>query len=443
MARNFKIISLLLGLRTSFWFLPVIMVALSFVLAALTVYLDENYPLPAGAFGAWYDGIGAAGARTLFSTIAGSTITVTGVIFSIAMVVLTMASSQFGPRLIPTFMRTGSIQFGFGMFLATFIYALLMLALAPADAQGVITSHWSVVAGLLLGILSFLFLIFLVHEIATFVQAPNVAARVASDIRDTFERVFPVEQAPVEEDWLSSWQGNYQATELHSTGGGYLRTIDHAGIANCAAKMNVRVHVKVRPGHHVIPGGPIATVFHSDNPEDAVMQGLLDCLGIGTDRTLAQDTEYAVDQMNEIALRALSPGINDPFTAINCIDKLGDALAFLARRHPPGPVVRDAEGEPRVVAATDSYRSIVDSAFDQIRQNGRDKAAVMIRLLAVLASLGELELPNEFLDALRGQFQQIADCESCRFEFPGDQEDFERQLERTRAALGNQTTANA
>lgn len=435
MTQKFRIVSLWNQLRSGFWFTPGLMILGAIALVFIVISMDRHQPVRGEILGRWLADIGPAGARTLFSTIAASTITVTGVIFSISMVVLTMASSQFGPRLIPTFMRAGRIQIGFGMFLGTCIYALLMLALVPLGEGGLLPSAWSIIVGLALGILSFVYLVFLIHEISTFVQAPNVTARVAADIETTFGRIFP-ERASADESTatLSRW-GSSSRQSLTALGDGYVQTIDYDALAGSACADGYHLHILVKPGHFVFRGATVAHCYGDDIDHQAVETAVWKGFRVGRNRDLAQDAEYAVDQMNEIALRALSPGINDPFTAINCIDKLGSALAFLATRHPPDPVYRDERDEARLVATPDTFESIINSAFDQIRQNADDKPAVMLRLLASMERLAGLEPPRVLLDAILAQYEKIADSDACRFPFPGDQADFEGQVARTGSAL--------
>ena len=328
--KNIFIVRYLILLRSSYWFIPMLMIGVSIGLAVAIIQIDSYYYLPENVFFNWISNIGPGGARAVFATIAGSTITVAGTIFSIAMVVLVMASSQFGPRLIPTFMRVGKIQFGIGLFVGTFVFCLLMLTFVPAENKGELLPVWGVLTGVVLGILAFLVLIMLIHEIATFIQAPIVAQRVSEDIVNTFERVYPARSDATDEkrDHLSENVSLPDDVALVSKHKGYIVSIDYPGIVELLAKHRAAVHMKIKPGDYTIPGQTLAMTGEGISDLPGLTDSLNNLIEFGHDRNLTQDAQYAIDQMVEIAVRALSPGINDPFTAINCIDKLGMCARF-------------------------------------------------------------------------------------------------------------------
>lgn len=414
-----------------------VMIAVALGLAATMVLLDQYYYLPDSALFNWISNIGPGGARAVFATIAGSTITVAGTIFSIAMVVLVMASSQFGPRLIPTFMRVGKIQFGIGLFVGTFVYCLILLTFVPAENKGELLPVWGVLTGVILGVCAFLVLIMLIHEIATFIQAPVVTQRVARDIIATFDRVFPESNDVQEKENTESTSAieRPDARPLRANSTGYVLTIDYKGTVALATEHHCVVHFKVRPGDYVVDGQIIGMADPGPQNLEGFRDSFCEEIKFGADRNLTQDARYAIDQMVEIAVRALSPGINDPFTAINCIDKLSSALAHLSTRRTTTRYFEDADGILRVAKVPDSYEEIVEASFGQIRHYAIDAPAVLLRLIEAIGKLARLDLDQAFARALHDQLRVIGEEGVISLSFEHDNRILRQRYEEVLASF--------
>ncbi|MBP1151615.1 MULTISPECIES: DUF2254 domain-containing protein [Methylocaldum] len=401
-----RLVQLWETLRSSYWFVPALMSVTAAILAVLLFLVDQEARERYLPFLSDLYVMDAPGAQAILSTLASSAITVAGVVFSIAMLVLSNASSQFGPRLLPNFMRQGGTQIVFGGFIATFIYAILVLTRVRSTDDGAEIPHLSVSVALVLGVLSFGLLIYFIHRVATFIQAPNIVENVGARLIETFGNLFPEasdpggRNNPADEERQLPTDFAEHASGIPAPGNGYLDAIELERIRDIAERHNLLVHLLKRPGQFIIEGHVLALASPREAVTEAIVEEIGECFLLGPQRTLIQDAEFAVDQLVEVAVRALSPGINDPFTAVNCIDWLGAALSFLAGRKLTSPLCRGADGRICVVTDPYTYEGILDAAFNQLRQHARKNEAVAIRLLDMIAVLAEAELPEPYRNAL-------------------------------------------
>lgn len=408
-ARLLKIVD---HLRTSFWFVPVMMAVGAVVLALASVSLDEAVTGEWLRAQGWIYATGTEGASTVLGTIAGSMITIAGVVFSLTLVSLSLAASQFGPHLLRNFMRDTTTQVVLGTFVATFIYCLFVLRTLHGDETSV--PHLSVGLGVVLAFASLVVLIYFIHHVAISIQSDEVVANVGTDLLEGIDRLFPVrigEGPPSDEMQASvtklpdSFEEDCRTIETDRDG--YLQLIDRDVVLKAAIHADLIIRFERRPGHYVIEGAPLMSIWPQDRLDDKVANRLRAAFVLGKERTPVQDIEYAVEQLVEVAVRALSPGINDPFTATSCVDRLGSALYRLASREAPSPYRLDDAGELRVVAPGPSFPDIMDTAFNQIRQNARSNAAVTIRLLESIALVAAAANRPEDRAALRRHADMI------------------------------------
>lgn len=381
-------------LRSSFWFVPAAMACLAVALALSAVAIDEA----AGddwlqRLGWGYSG-GAEGASLLLGTVAGSMIAIAGTVFSMTLVALSLASSQLGPRLLRNFMRDTANQVVLGTFVATFVYCLLVLRTIRRADEVAFVPHLSVSIGVLLAMVSIGVLIYFIHHVSVSIQADEVIAHVGRELEDGIDRLFPGHLGqPGSQHSDSSGPAELPAAfarEARPVGAaedGYLQLIDGGALMALASREDLLLQLERRPGHYLVKGQTMVMVWPADRVTDALVEQLNDAFVFGNQRTATQDVEFSLRQLVEIAVRALSPGINDPFTAIACVDRLGSALCRLARREAPSPLRYDDEGRLRLVAPGSSFAGIVDAAFNQIRQSARSNPAVAIRMLDVMAQI--------------------------------------------------------
>ncbi|GJL48784.1 DUF2254 domain-containing protein [Candidatus Nitrospira salsa] len=376
-------------LRSSFWFLPATMSVLAIALSFTMIKLDEEFASTVIEHVPWLWARGPDGALSLLSTIAGSMITIAGVVFSITIVALTLASAQFGPRLLRNFMRDRGNQISLGTFISTFLYCLLVIrAVKGGEPDQVFVPSLSIAVALVLAVASLGVLIYFMHHVSLSIQAPQVVAVVAEDLHHAIDRLFP-NKIGEEKNTTHNHHGEKDvpadfeemASPVRATRGGYIQAIDTDGLMNLAEEKDILIRIERRPGHFVVKKAPLVMVWPGARLDDEIVEQIMETFILGVQRTQEQDVEFAIDQLVEVAVRALSPGINDPFTAINCIDRLGEALCHAAGRTFPSPYRYSEHHGLRVIAFHVTFPSMIEAAFNQIRQYGRSSVGVTIRLL--------------------------------------------------------------
>lgn len=401
-------------IRASYWFVPTLMALGSVVLVVATEQVDQAVRMETLPVVGWIYGGGPEGARTVLATVASSMITVAGVVFSITMVALVLASSQFGPRLLESFMRDTGNQTVLGVFIATFLYCILALRVVRGPAEPVFVPHLTVTLGVGLGVASVGVLIYFIHHVTTSIQAPNVVARVGGDLDDVVDRLFPPEEEgetrPLPEKARAG-----EAHEIASRASGYVRAVDLGRLVSVAAERGGWMEVPVRPGDYVVEGDPLALLWDAEPPEgksdeesgDALEREVNGAFVLGNQRIAAQDPRFAVHQLVEVAVRALSPGTNDPYTAMNCVDRLAVALARVARRPRPDRWLRDDEGDVRVRVDPVAFPDLACAAFDHVREYGREHPLVLTRILDALESVARHVRREEDLEQLRWHAEKV------------------------------------
>jgi uncharacterized membrane protein len=378
-------------------------------LAFATVALDDALSRAGIQRPSWVYAGGAQGASAMLGAIAGSMITIAGVVFSLTLLTLSLASTQFGPRLLRNFLRDLVNQVVIGSFVATFLYCLLVLRTIRHGDEGAFVPHLSVTIGVLMAVASIAVLIYFVHHVSSSIQVDQVIAGVFDELTNAIDRLFPDrlgEQADRPSEALPEGFES-DAREIRAAGAGYLQRIDGARLLSLSAEADVVVRLDRRPGHYVLARDILAHVWPGVRLDDTLTQQLRDAFVLGPQRTPAQDVEFSIHQLVEIAVRALSPGVNDPFTAIRCVDRLGSALCHLAEREMPAPYRSDPEGKLRLVAHPTTFPRLVAASFDQIRQASRSNAALTIRLLEVIAGIADCARRPEDLAALRRHAEMI------------------------------------
>lgn len=357
----------------------------------------------------------ADGASDVLGIIAGSMIAMAGVVFSMTLVALSLASSQFGPRLLRNFMRDRVNQAVLGTFISTFLYSLLVLrSIRHADAAEFVP-HLSVSVSVLFALLSLGVFIYFIHHVAVSIQGNEIVARVASELMECIDSLALDEQSePVSRGHGDGASHPGQIPEDGEPGkvlcqtDGYLQIIDGDTLLALAVRTDSVMEVICGPGHYAIRGAPIVLVWPAHAVDSALEKEVRDAFAFGNQRTSAQDIEFPLDQLVEVAVRALSPGINDPFTAINCVDRLGSALARLARIDPASPVCCDESGRKRVHIPTFRFPAMLDAACNPIRQCAQSSPPVSIRLLEVLQVVASGASREEDRQAIGRQARMIA-----------------------------------
>ncbi len=375
---------LLSDLDETFWLLPATIVVVGILLALGLVHLDRSGAVPPWLIDSpWLYSGGGTGARTLLGAVASSTIGVAGTVFSITIAALSLAAGQMGPRLLRNFTRDRGNQTTLGVFLGTFSYALMVLRSVRTQSEGVFVPHLSLSVGILLAFVCVGTLVYFVDHMAGRINVDTVIQLVGDEVREAITRL-TCEAASDDPPPTSTWQG---AALVRDTRCGYLQQIDPEGLADWAHSNGAAIRLLVRPGDFVFPGAAIALLRSDIEGADAAIRK---ATALGPSRISSQDLEFAVRQLVEVAVRALSPGINDPNTAVGVLDNLGAALCDLVPRHLPTGMTR-RKGRHVLFVPAIRYDGLVDAMFHMIRQNASGSAGVLIRLIEVLTAVASVE----------------------------------------------------
>ncbi len=319
-------------------------------------------------------------AQVILAGIAGSIMTVVSIVFAILLMTLTLASMQFSPRIIVSFARDRITQWTLGIFLGTFLYCTAALPAAHSLPRP-FAPAMTVVGAILLAIACVGLLLFFIHHISQAISVNHIVDRIASETELVIDDVMPL---PRKESHLETGDGAEPATwetPILNDASGYIRFVDAQRLLALATSYRVKIHVVRRVGQFVPSGVPLLMVHKGERlsaENGATLRGAFD---FGPARTLQQDVEFGVLQIVDIALKAISPAVNDPTTAINCIDQLTRIVIRFASREMPDPLLYDMHGVARVSIRWIDFEGLLDSAFEQIRMYSKTDVAVSLRLL--------------------------------------------------------------
>ncbi|MBA3525831.1 MAG: DUF2254 domain-containing protein, partial [Sphingomonas sp.] len=371
-----RVFQLMYDLRASYWLVPAIMALLAIALGAVTVWLDAG---PAAGIMdglGWYQKAKPDGAHQVLSTIAGSMITVAGVVFSITIVAIAYAASQYGPRILTNFMTDRGNQVTLGTFIGTFVYCLVVLRTIRGGDEGQFVPQLAVMIGLFLALCSIAVLIYFIHHVPHSIHINTVLARIGKQLLDAVDKRFPehigdplkdqqaVRGTPDERAALDGTE----TMEIASSANGYIEVVDDETLMETASRHGLVVRLHHRPGEFLLRGQGLVSAWPKQNVDEDTKRDLRQCYSIGNRRTPAQDMFFLVDELVEIAARALSTGVNDPYTAITCLDWLAAGAAEIGRRRIPSPRRVDKDGELRVIALPHSFDAFVERGFGRMRQ---------------------------------------------------------------------------
>lgn len=408
-------------MRSSFWFVPAVIVlgavglatSLIAVDATVELHVDKKWPLIFGS--------GAAGARGLLSSVAGSMITVAGVVFSITIVALSLTSSQYTSRILRNFMRDRMNQMVLGVFVGIFAYCLVVLRTIRGGDEGAFVPSLAVMGGLVLAFVGIGYLIFFIHHISMSIQASSIIAAVAEETIAAVDHLFPYELGDnpdtdaADQDESASPTASVGGTIWTAIGArktGYIESIDGDALLAWAREHGTILRMERGIGEFVFEGALLVSVAGPGEPDEAAVAELNSIYFISRQRTVQQDAGFGIRQIVDIAMKALSPGVNDTTTAVMCIDYLGAILARLAVRKVPTPR-RLEQGELRVIARGPNFQSLLAEAFDQIRQNAAGNVAVLERLLHSLDAISHLTMNTRRRQALKQHARLIGELAEC------------------------------
>ncbi len=423
-------------LSSSFWFVPAAIVLGAVGLATVMIAVDANFmevarwPLVFGA--------GAAGSRGLLTAVASSMITVAGVVFSITIVALSLTSSQYTSRVLRNFMRDRVNQVILGLFVGVFAYCLVVLRTIRDGDEGAFVPSLAVLTGLGLAFVGIAGLIYFIHHIAMSIQASTIIAAVAQETNAAVDHLFPEELGKdADEDaggYVDMPLAEQAWTAVPARKTGYIESIDQDALLAFARAHGTILRMERVIGEFVAAGTPLVSVVDSGGLNDETAAELNAVYVLSRQRTVQQDAAFGIRQVVDIALKALSPGINDTTTAVMCVDYLAAILVRIAARRMPA-AHRMEQGVLRVIARGPSFESLLAEAFDQIRQNAAGNVAILSRMLGALQTIASLTTSPNRRAALREQVQSIAELAGRTVKSPYDRARFERRLVRVHEVL--------
>jgi len=376
----------------TFWFLPAVMALVAAGAALASTAIDYAIGSAWLRDMGWVWSGGTEGARSVLSIIAGSVMTVVSIVFSLTVTTLAQTSSHFGPRVLRNFTSDRGVQFTLGTFIATFVYCLLVLRTVRSLEEKSFVPYVSVNIGILLALASMAVLIYFIHHISQNIQAENLIANIGYEFQKALPVLFPErigqphsdnthpEQLPDDSQWRA-------ADIVLSAANGYVQAVDDEQLMQLATQHDLMLQLARRPGDFVTTTSTLLRVLPRAHISNDIELELRNCFSLGAHRTPHQDAPYMLQQMIEIAVHALSPGINEPFTALTCIDWIGASLCGVARRELPMPLRQDEHGRLRVIACTLDFEELINIAFGQIRLYGAHNPDVMLHLLEIIGDM--------------------------------------------------------
>lgn len=424
-------------LRSSLWFVPGLLVLCGALLAVVLVYLDVQYAVALSAK-RWQPllNTGAEGARGMLTAIASSMITVAGVAFSVTIVTLSLASTQYTPRIVRNFMRQRANQFVLGVFVAVYTYCLIVLRSirggSEADGSGFVPLV-SVAVGLGFALVSIVCLIYFIHHTATSIQASTILKVITAETTAAVDNLFPDdlgegedEREPMRELARTHWQ------PVRSKTSGYVQHIDGDGLLHFAEEQKALIRIEAIPGDFVSASGPL--IFADRAFKEEAANDLRALFVVGDFRTTTQDAGFGIRQIVDIAMKALSPGVNDTSTAVSCLDYLSAILIQLADRQMPPPY-RKTDGDLRVIAAPPSFAHFAAKSFDEVRLNAKGNVTILLQLLRSIERVVPVARNEARRETLLLHANLVRDLADSSVPVPYDRARIDRQLDDLRETL--------
>jgi uncharacterized membrane protein len=426
------------NMRSNFWFAPSLIVLVSVAFAVALIRADSARSDQWLAQWPHLFGAGAEGARGMMSTIAGSMISVVGVTFSMILVVLALASSQYTSRILRNFMRSRVTQIVLGIFAGIFTYSLIVLRTIRSGAEGAFVPGLAVFFGFVVALGGVGALMFFIHHIASSIQASSIIASAAQETIAAIDRLFPgtLGQGPGEDAEeptpLLLAERNWRTVPAATSG--YIQSVNNGALLRLARDRKTIVLMEHGVGEFVVQDTTLASLAVEDPPDPETIAALRSAFSISRHRTVEQDAAFGIRQIVDVALKALSPGIIDTTTAVMCVDYLTVIVARIAPRQLPSSL-RYEEGELRVIAKGPSFEDLLAESFDQIRNSAKGDVAVMSRMLNAFRTIASLTASPRRRRAIREQVEGIAEQAERTLESSHDRERIGTLLARARETL--------
>src|SRR5271157_5209314 len=351
-------------------------------------------------------------AQVILAGIAASIMTVVSIVFAILLMTLTLASMQFSPRIIVSFSRDRVTQWTLGIFLGTFSYCMAALPTAHSLPQP-FAPVATVLGAMVLALVCVGLLLFFIHHISQAISVNHIVDRSAAETEAMIDEIMPRPHRSNHPNHLKDAPLRPSSSEVAvlSNVSGYIRFIDKRRLVAVAKHYHVSIRVLRRVGHFVPAGIPLMMVSKGNRLPPEGTAELLAAFDCGPTRTLQQDVEFGVLQIVDVALKAISPAVNDPTTAISCVDQLSRILIRFASREPPEDLLYDPPGIVRASIGWIHFERLLEAAFEQIRMYSKTDVAVSLRLLRALGDIAASTPDPEFRRILGEQgVRTVAGC---------------------------------
>jgi uncharacterized membrane protein len=443
---NFICQQLWYDLYTGFLMRPALITLSMALLAIILVTLEKNLDslLQVRYLGHWVFSGDVSSAQAVLGTIASSMITVVSIIYSVLVMSLTLASTQFSPRILHEFVRDRASQNQLGIFIGTFAYCHITLLSIEKGTKDFVPEI-SITMGVVLALVSLGYLIYFIHHIAQFIQVNyliDVIARQTEEIiKAVHHRVNHIGENSEEPATLPEIPQKDLFTVLAGKSG-YIQLVDERSLMDMAASMGVSLYVQRAIGDFVTEGNPLLAIHPASDITPEVHNRCLLAFDIGPVRTMQQDIEFGIRQIVDVALKAISPAVNDPTTASTCIDHLGRILTLLARQKAiPWGLYDKAEGRLLLSMRRCSLKSSLDLGFNQLRQYGSKDSAVLTALMRVLAEMAQATERKDHHEIISYHANLLENIASKAFE-PHDRREFQAQAETLHTILDGRSREN-
>ena len=381
-------------LRVSFWFAPLAMAVVSVLLVWIFQFIDAQIPNEDLKYSRVVLPGDTTDLRSILVGIATTTLATAGVVFSLLTIPLSTVASQYGSRLLRIYLRDRTTQVVLGIFTGTFCFCLFAALTLPPSDPLVEPPQLTISFALVLFLATFASLIALIHHITTMLQAPNIVAAAGEELRSVVHNLSVQEGL---DNCTDQANDKLMPTELEQNPGyaiqamntGYIQSVDIEHLIHLAKDADLVIRLVRKPGNYVETGSLIALAWPGEHIDHHTAGRISRTFWLGKNRNPIQDVEYAVNQLAEVALRAMSPAINDPFTAMTCLDYIGTGLALFVENDHPRLYFSDGNGSPRLYFEPVKFSELLSAAFDMLRHASCDNVAVLLRILDAIQTIGQ------------------------------------------------------
>ncbi|QHI38079.1 hypothetical protein IMCC3317_34640 [Kordia antarctica] len=427
------------NIRDSFWFIPTLIIVMSILAAIFLLYVDKTHPFtPEGVFKIVFSENSNSG-RNVLTVIAGSMVGIAGTVFSITIVVLQLASSQFGPRLLQNFMYKRLNQVVLGQYVGVFLYCIIVINAIRDNDDYAFIPNLSILFALILAVFNVFLLVIFIHSISMSIQPSKIINELRVRIENSIHTMYP-HQIDENATIVESENPTETLTKIKSIPSefsGYIQYFDLNLLIEIAREHNIVIKTLYKPGTYIVANQSIFEIFQRDKNEviDEKELSLKTTFILAKKKTFFQDVEFGIHQIVEIASKALSPGVNNPYTAMNCIDNLTSILCQLTNAKIPDAAIKDEDDVLRVITINDTFEGYLNAGFNLIRQYGSSSPFIIIKLMEALTTILDADQNNSYTKTLENYAKLVMETGEKSFLLQADINDLEQRYTIFKVAI--------